>query len=162
MERVFTQTFGVAGAIIEKDGKFLLVKESQKKRFDAGKWNHPAGWIEVGENPIESVKREVAEETGYSFTPTYVLGIYSLVRSDLLKLGEEIHHPIKIIFIGTISENRKKDLADDVTEIKWFSPEEIYEMNINVLRDIDIKDMIRDYFARKRYPLELVTHMKSE
>jgi hypothetical protein len=28
-ERVFTQTFGVVGAIIEKDGKILLVKETK-------------------------------------------------------------------------------------------------------------------------------------
>jgi len=36
MERVFSQSFCVVGAIIEKDGKIALVQESSRKRADAG------------------------------------------------------------------------------------------------------------------------------
>lgn len=157
-KRVFTQTFGVAGAIIEKDGKILLVKEAPRKGIDAGKWNHPAGWIEVGESPIEAVKKEVEEETGYKFTPTYLIGVYSLDREDFLKHGEEIHHPIKLVFTGTISEERNEDLADDVSDAKWFAPEEIYNMDSETLRDADIKQVVKDYFAGKKYPLDIITH----
>ena len=78
MTRVFTQTFGVVGGLLERDGKILLVREAQRKGPDSGKWNHPAGWIDVGENPVEAVKREVLEESGFSFTPKHLLGIYSL------------------------------------------------------------------------------------
>lgn len=157
-KRVFTQTFGVAGAIIEEDGRILLVKESQKKRIDAGKWNQPAGWIEVGESPIEAVKKEVEEETGYKFTPTHLIGIYSLDREDFLKHGEEVHHPIKLIFMGTISEEQGSNLADDVVEAKWFTPEEIYNMDSETLRDVDIKQIVKDYFSGKKYPLDIITH----
>jgi len=66
MKRVFTQTFGVVGAIIEKEGKILLVKET--KKVAKGLWNHPAGWIDVGENPFEAVKREVNEKVGTFLT----------------------------------------------------------------------------------------------
>ena len=48
MQRVFTQTFGVVGALLVRDGKILLVKEAGK--MDNGKWNQPAGWPEVGED----------------------------------------------------------------------------------------------------------------
>ncbi len=157
-QRVFTQTFGVAGAIIEKEGKILLVKESQQKGIDAGKWNHPGGWIEVGENPIDAVKKEVEEESGYKFTPTYLIGIYSLDREDFLKHGQEIHHPIKLIFTGTISKERNENLADDVSEAKWFTPDEIENMDLNTLRDLDIKQMVKDYFSGIKYPLNLITH----
>jgi len=157
-KRVFTQTFGVAGAIIEKDGKILLVKESQRKGIDAGKWNHPAGWIEVGESPIDAVKKEVEEESGFKFTPTRLIGIYSLDREDFLKYGEEVHHPIKLIFTGTISEERTGNLADDISEAKWFAPEEIYNMDSNTLRDSDIKQIVKDYFSGKKYPLDIIAH----
>jgi len=157
MVRVYTQTFGVVGAIIEKNGKILLVKEAKKEQ-DTGKWNHPAGWIEIGENPIEGVKREVKEEAGLEFSPTHILGIYSLARKDL----NPIHHPIKIIFIGDISNKETKELADDVSEKKWFAPEKIEEMDSNTLRDLDIKKMVRDYFSGKKFPLELLTHTISD
>lgn len=85
MKRVFSQTFGVVGAIIEKGGKILLVRDFGKGHPDHGKWSHPAGWIDVGENPVDAVKREVKEETGFDFTPTYILGAYSLVRRDVEK-----------------------------------------------------------------------------
>ncbi len=160
MPRVLSQTFGVVGAIIEKGGKILLVRETTEK--DKNKWNHPAGWIEVGEDPIETVKREVKEEAGLRFTPTHILGVYSLFRKDLKKEFNVTPHPIKIIFIGNISKKKTTRLSDDISETKWFLPKEIAKMDKNTLRDLDIKKMVKDYFAGKRYPLELLTHTISE
>lgn len=52
----------VAGGLIEKDGKFLLVKEN--KKICKGKWNIPAGGVDDNENVIDAAKREIFEETG--------------------------------------------------------------------------------------------------
>ncbi len=161
MKRVFSQTFGVVGGFLEKNGKILLVKEA-KEGPDTGKWNHPAGWINVGENPIDAVKREVKEETGLEFTPTHILGVYSLVRKDLEKQLNSLHHPIKIIFIGDISDKKTGELYNDISETKWFTPEEIEKMDLKTLRDLDVKKMVKDYFAGKKYPLEILSHTVSK
>ncbi|MFP4616870.1 MAG: NUDIX domain-containing protein [Candidatus Paceibacterota bacterium] len=161
MERVLTQTFGVVGAIIEKEGEFLLVKETEAGP-DQGKWNHPAGWIDVGESPLEAVKREVQEETGYSFSPEGLLGIYSLMRNDIENDKGEYPHAIKLIFTGSISSEPVSVLAGDVSKIEWFSAEEIYEMRPEVLRDIDIKFMIKDHFSGKGFSLDVVVHTDSK
>lgn len=158
MTRVFTQTFGVVGGILERDGKILLVREVQGKGPDNGKWNHPAGWVDVGENPIEGVKREVQEETGFTFTPRFILGVYSLVRKDIETEAGGTPHPIKIIFIGDIPNEREYSLHDDVSETRWFSPEEIYAMDAKTLRDVDIKQIVKDYFEGKRFALDMLTH----
>ena len=158
MQRVFTQTFGVVGAILEKDGKILLVKEVKEEA--KGQWSHPAGWIEVGENLIESIKREVKEESGYDFKPTHIIGVYSLHKENLKEKWGRTPHAIKIIFAGSISKERSEDLHNDVSETKWFLPEEIYQMDINTLRDMDIKDMVKRYFDGGKYPLELLLHTK--
>ncbi len=161
--RVFTQTFGVVAAIIVKNGRVLLIREVQ--RFDGkigpddGKWNHPAGWIEVGEPPLDAVVREVLEETGYVFTPKHLLGVYSLVRKDIESSFGSAPHPIKLIYTGEISEGPVAELQDDVSEIGWFRPEDIEAMSIDELRDLNIKQMVRDYQAKKWYPLEVVSHV---
>ena len=155
-ERVFTQTFVVVGAVIEKNGRFLLVKEAGGT--DKGKWNFPAGWLDIGESPATGIKREVEEETGHEFIPDAILGIYSLVRKDCLKTLGCIGHPVKIIYLGQIADDIISDLQGDVSEIKWFSPEDIDAMDSKALRDMDIKNEIRDYLAGKKYPLELLTH----
>ncbi len=158
-ERVFSQTFVVAAAIVEQDGQFLLVKEA--KPPDRGKWNQPAGWIEVGESPIEAIKHEVKEETGFEFKPTAVLGIHSLVRKE--KASERgIPHAIKILFIGEIKESSEKYKEDEISEIRWFSPDEIEKMDLKTLRDLDIKKAVNDYLAGKKYPLDIITHTISQ
>lgn len=160
MARDVSKPFVVVGAIIEKGGKILLVREVKKVAKD--QWNHPAGWVELGENPIEAVKREVKEETGFDFRPTHILGFYSLFTKKLKKKFNVTPHPLKIIFLGNISDQKIEELYDDISETRWFSPEEIEKMNKNALRDLDIKKMIKDYFAGKRYPLDLLTHTIEE
>lgn len=159
-KRVFTQTFGVVGGLIVKDGKVLLVKES--RTADKGKWNQPAGWPEVGEDLIMAAKREVEEETGYEFAPTHLLGIYSLMRKDLTEKLGATPHALKFIFIGDTSENQKSQVLDDITETRWFTPEEIEKMDLSTLRDIDIKKMVKDYFEGRRYPLDIIRQTISE
>lgn len=166
MERVYTQTFSAAGAIIERDGKFLLVKEHRPGHPVHGKWNQPAGWINLGESPVDAVVREVKEETGLAFLPTHLLGVYSLVKRHNYNIGmlasETVHHSLKLVFVGTCVGQSDTFASGEISETKWFSPEEIYEMDSAALRDSDIKKEMRDYLAGKRYPLELITHTIQE
>lgn len=161
-ERVYTQTFGAVAAILERDGRFLLVKEQLGEgNPDTAKWSHPAGWIEVGEHPIEGIKREVKEETGFDFTPTHILGVYSNVRRDIAS-EKGTPHAIKLVFAGQLGETPTSVLNDDVSETHWFTLGEIDAMDVDVLRTRDIKKMIHDYLAGKRYPLDLITHTVQE
>lgn len=60
-------------AVIERDGKFLLVEEetSQGIRF-----NQPAGHLEADESLLAAAAREVLEESAYHFAPQHLVGIY--------------------------------------------------------------------------------------
>ncbi|MEK9181389.1 MAG: NUDIX domain-containing protein [Patescibacteria group bacterium] len=155
-QRVFTQSFAVVGAIIEKNGSILLVKEGWESH-DKGKWNQPAGWIDPGTEPLQAIKNEVKEETGYIFEPKALLGIYSLVKPERAGQVEGLPHAIKLIFLGDISGNASAD-GKEITEVKWFRPEEIFSMSGSVLRDMDIKQEVKDYFAGRAYPLEIIRH----
>ena len=50
--------------LIEKDQQILLIKKEKKNSFGFEKLNGIGGHIEKGEEPFESAKREILEETG--------------------------------------------------------------------------------------------------
>lgn len=47
----------IAGCIIVRDNKILMVKEAKKKCY--GQWNFPAGHVDEGENNRSGNKRSL-------------------------------------------------------------------------------------------------------
>jgi len=152
----YNQPYIVISAILKKDGRFLLVKET--KKIAEGLWNIPGGRLDPQENPIEAVKREIREETRYDFKPTYLLGIYSIVNKSLEKEFGIIPHITDLTFIGEILGKDNEDLLADISETKWFSFEEIEKMGKDSLRDPYIIEIIRDYIKGIKYSLKVVKH----
>lgn len=152
MKRVRTQPFVVVRAFIEESGKFLLVQENWGEV--KGMWNFPAGWLELGEDPTTAVIREAKEESGYNFTPDYLLGVYSFIKS---KEGQ-LNQPIEIVYRGSVSGEPTKVDAEEISAVKWFTPEEIMAMDKYALRDKITKEMLKDYLAGKKYPLDVISH----
>lgn len=52
----------VVAALIEKDNKVLIAKRSTGDVNLLGKWEFPGGKVEVGENELEAIEREIKEE----------------------------------------------------------------------------------------------------
>ena len=67
-----------AGCCIIKDGKILL-----QKRSDNNKWAIHGGCLELGENFLEALKREVKEELNVKLINPEFIQIYS---------GEDMHY----------------------------------------------------------------------
>lgn len=137
-------------AVIEREGKFLLVEE----RDDLGRktLNQPAGHLEDNESLIQAVEREVLEETGYRFQPQAFTGLY---RWQAKQAGLTF---IRVNFIGTISpEVVSEQLDDDIIATHWLRPDQVTAKNIRsplVIRCID------DYLNRPHYPLSALVDQK--
>lgn len=58
---------------ITEDGNFVMIIESRPNTKSTVALEFPAGMIDEGENPDESAKRELLEETGYEATSIYEL-----------------------------------------------------------------------------------------
>lgn len=136
-------------AVLERDGKFLLVEEET----DSGiRYNQPAGHLECGESLIDAVIRESLEETGYSFAPQYLVGIYNW-RNE----AKDITY-LRFAFGGEITgHDPQRRLDDGILAAHWLPLDEIRALEERH-RSPMIMRCIDDWQAGKRYPLELITH----
>ena len=131
---------------MEKDGKFLLVQENQK--ICKGKWNVPAGGLDENESLMEGAKREIYEETGCKVEITGILEIIN-----------EILEGVNVVcfFFDTkiISENIKAD-GEEISNVKWFTYEEILNMKDKLRADGYFLSSIKNKIDNKIQSMEII------
>lgn len=136
----------VAGCVIEKNTKILMVQEAKEKYY--GQWNFPAGHVDMGETIIEGAIREVKEETGCDVKLTGVLPIKTVYQKDIPTLIVEFTAEL-------INETIKID-KNEILDVKWIDIEEIKKMDEKTLRAIETnKATFNDFINNKIYPLEV-------
>lgn len=136
-------------AVIERDGKFLLVEEETDEGVQ---FNQPAGHLERGEALTEAVIREALEETGYGFEPKFLVGIYNWRHPS-----KDITY-LRFAFGGEITaHDAGRRLDEGIIGARWLTLDEI-RANRSLHRSPMILQCIEDWRAGRRYPLELITH----
>ncbi|MGD9788820.1 MAG: NUDIX hydrolase [Sulfuricellaceae bacterium] len=136
-------------AVIERDGKFLLVEEETD---DGLRFNQPAGHWEPNETLAEGVAREALEETAHHFTPEALVGIYSWrhPKKDIVYL--------RFAYAGSVTGfEPERALDEGIVRAVWLTPEEIRATRDRHRSPLILK-CVEDYLAGKRYPLDAVTH----
>ena len=136
----------VVAAIVERDGKFLLVEEEADGLVVL---NQPAGHLDEGETLIAAVIRETLEETAWHIEPTALLGVYRWL------------HPInsttylRFAFIArALHEERGHALDHGCLRALWLTPEEIRAERTRH-RSPQVERCLDDYLAGTCYPLDL-------
>lgn len=132
MENEIIKVAVVAGVVLKKDNKFLLVQEKQPQAYKL--WNLPAGRVDVGETLEEAAAREAKEESGYIVRIISQLGIFH----------ENAEAVVKHAYAGEIIGGDLKFPEDELLDVKWFSLEEIESMK-NKLRSPWIFEAIMKY-----------------
>ncbi len=136
-------------AIIEKDRKFLMVKERTK---DGIKLNQPAGHLESNETLLNAVIRETKEETACKFFPENFLGIYKWQNPN----NKETF--IRYAFIGSVDGGSKdQDLDDAIIDTLWLTAEQILTRNDH--RSILVGQCLQDYLSGLSYPLDIINEI---
>lgn len=117
---------GVKAILKNKEGKYLLVKRSNKKYPEVGAiWDIPGGRIEKGSKLMDNLRREILEEVGLELKEEPKL----IFAQDILKSDK---HVVRLTYSGVI-EGEPKISDEDNTEFGWFTLEEI-----KTLKNLDI------------------------
>lgn len=136
-------------AVLERDGKFLLVEEETD---DGIRYNQPAGHLECREALTDAAIREALEETGYSFVPQFLVGVYNW-RAE----SKDITY-LRFAFGGEITgHDTLRQLDDGIIAAHWLTLDEIRALEPRHRSPLILR-CIEDWQAGKRYPLELITH----
>lgn len=137
-------------AIVEQNGKFLLVEESTDR---GNRFNQPAGHLEDNETLIQAVIRETLEEAAYDFTPSALLGVYHWKHPH----NETTY--LRFAFIGHVSVHYEmQELDDGIIRAVWMTIDEIREKSA-LMRSPQVLTCIEDYLSGKSFPLEVITNL---
>lgn len=132
-------------AIIEKEGKFLLVEETIKNKKVI---NQPAGHLDPNESLVEAVIRETLEETRWEFKPGYLSGLYRWKHEN-----DETY--LRFCFVGSlVKEHLDKTLDTEIDEVIWLTLDEIKQHPR--LRSPLVLKGIEDYKSGINIPLSFI------
>ena len=142
--------------IIESEGKILLIKEKYQKK-ERSLWNVIKGsYGDNGdENIFEAAIRECQEEASVKVELTNALGAY------VAKEGEQIR--VQFNFLAKIIEgepkvapmNEQESRDEFIQEIKWFTKEEVLNLNKEEFISGRIHELVKDWTRGKKYSLEV-------
>ncbi len=138
-------------AIIERDGRYLMVEERPDRRIV---YNQPAGHLERGESLLDAIRREVREETAWAFEAEGLVGVYLYPHPDPAR---DITY-LRFCFHGRCHDHRPEQALDQgIIQAPWLSREELLEQQAQ-LRSPLVLECIDDYRAGHSYPLEMLSH----
>lgn len=143
------------GLVFNDKNQILMVKH---KKFD--KWVMPGGKIEIGESPCVAVEREVLEETGLNVRilplnnhfPTLGEGVFELPRPFCIwKFKWPAGDQLDFVYLCRVIDGQLTADETEVTDIGWFSAEEIKYMDsfdnvkMTIDRFLENRDTILNY-----------------
>jgi len=127
MDRKF---FVAVKALLFFDGKFLLVKRSDKARDEHQYWELPGGRLEFGETPEEALARELMEETSLCVKIINPLQTWNFFRGDDIQI-------VGITFLCK-TDSDSVQLSSEHDAYAWVQRDEMHNYNVipSVLSDI--------------------------
>ena len=136
-------------AVIEREGRFLLVEEHTPEGL---RLNNPAGHLDPGESPEQGCARETLEETAHPFTPTALVGVY---LSRFQRDTDDITY-VRFAYCGTVgAPDPERVLDTGIVRTLWLTAEEIRQ-SADRHRSPLVLQCLEDYLAGQRFPLGLV------
>ena len=134
-------------AVIERQGKFLLVQERIEDRLVL---NQPAGHLDPGESLVAACRREVLEETAHRFEPTGLVGVYRWHYA-----AENVTF-LRFCFRGRITGSENKPLDKEIVALHWLTPAELTDRRAEHRSPL-VQKCVEDFLAGRYFPLEVLS-----
>lgn len=104
----------VAALVVDEAGSVLLGRRAVEP--DAGLWDALGGFLDEGEDPVDGLHRELAEEAGIEIQ----VGAYVGAFVDRYGDDSDATSVLNLVWEARITEGEPAP-ADDVSELRWFA-----------------------------------------
>jgi 8-oxo-dGTP diphosphatase len=119
------QRIAVYGVCRDDQERLLLARASSAITLQ-GRWFLPGGGVEHGEDPTESLTREIEEESGLTVSPGPLLDVLSDVRT--IPDGTSLH-TVRLIYRVDCWAGTLRPESDGTTDaVAWFTLAEVREL----------------------------------
>jgi 8-oxo-dGTP diphosphatase len=126
---------------VDERGRILLARRAADV-FD-GAWDLPGGFVEEDEHPLDTVRRELREETGLEVEPLDFLGVWM----DRYSEDESGPSTLNLYWRARVVGGEPQ-AADDVSELRWFAPHELPRAEELAFRNVTlVLERFRDQHA---------------
>lgn len=119
--------------IIKNNGDYLLCKMADDRGVFPGQWALSGGGMEPGETIEEALRREIREELGEELRITEIAPwtFRDDIRVKTYPDGRKEEIYMLYLIFDCISANRQVMFNDEFQEIKWVSPNDIGQLDLN-------------------------------
>jgi len=138
--------------IVNAQNEVLL--QFKQKGFGQGKWNGPGGKKKPGESILQSVKREVKEETGLE-----VENLKKIAELEFVFDGKEEWN--QLVHVYKTNDFRGELAPSEEGELKWFK---LADMPYDLMWEDDVywlKDALVGKYARRRFYFDEQAKLKN-
>lgn len=117
-----THIVAVGGIVINEHGEVLLVKTQH------GGWVFPGGQVEVGENLMDALIREIKEESGIDTTVSHLIGVYS--NTSLYKWHDGVTDvPTKVMLdYACRPVGGQLCTSEETSDSRWVAKDKVLDM----------------------------------
>ncbi|HBC83842.1 nucleoside triphosphatase NudI [Pseudescherichia vulneris] len=119
--------------IIKNNGDYLLCKMADDRGVFPGQWALSGGGMEPGETIEEALRREIREELGEELRITEIAPwtFRDDIRVKTYPDGRKEEIYMLYLIFDCISANRQVTFNDEFQEVKWVSPNDIGQLDLN-------------------------------
>ena len=114
------QYFLAVKGIIQKEGKILVLKRSDKDDHKPGVWETVGGGMHKEESPQKALLREISEETGLVVSVSRPFNVFTFKKDT----GE---FKVGITFLCEYVSG-EVTLSDEHSEYRWIEPKEFAQL----------------------------------
>jgi 8-oxo-dGTP pyrophosphatase MutT (NUDIX family) len=113
----------------ERSAGAVIYREAEHSRFflllqNAGRWGFPKGGVEKGESEMQTVMREVKEETGLTDL-RLVPGFRKVIEYFYRRDGKNIHK--QVVYLLGVTDQEKVKISFEHQGFGWFPYQEALE-----------------------------------